>query len=563
MSETKDVRSLKIGDVLKEAGYVTDEQMEEALLEQKKGNRKLIGDILVELGYVTETQKLHALGTKLGISLIRLDTYPVKTEAVQKIPKELAQKYNLIAIDISGNDLVLAVNDPLSFFAIEDVRQMVKMPLKICLAENIQITSAIEYYYSEIHARDAARQAGQSMPLMVEGDIMAEPGQEDAPVVKLLNNLLIRGRQTDASDIHIEPFENELSVRIRMDGTMTDYMKLSKNLHQPLVARIKVVSGLDTAEKRIPQDGHFRMKLDGTDLNVRVSLIPTVYGEKAVLRFLSSNARVDYSGTFGMTPGNYEKMMKALKSPHGIIYVTGPTGSGKTTTLYMILEHLAPQMVNISTIEDPVERNIPRVNQIQVNNASGLTFDAGLRSILRQDPDIIMVGETRDAETAAISVRAAITGHLVLSTLHTNDAVSSIIRLADMGVPAYLIASSMVAIVAQRLVRKVCPDCGYSYEPDETERQILGADVKTLRKGKGCQICNHTGYKGRVAVHEILLIDKTIRSMITAGASMDDVFEYATKTQDMRILRQEATELVLQGVTTVEEMLKTAYYEGV
>ena len=382
--------------------------------------------------------------------------------------------------------------------------------------------------------------------------------------MKVLNSLLVRGYNVNASDIHIEPFETHVTVRMRVDGVIMDYVTLSQTLNTSLVARIKILANLDIAERRLPQDGHFKATIGGIEMNIRVSIIPTVFGEKTVLRFLSSNVKVDHSGTFGMTQSNYDKFTKILKSPHGIIYITGPTGSGKTTTLYMVLEKLSDRLVNISTIEDPVERNIPKVNQVQVNVTAGLTFEAGLRSLLRQDPDIIMVGETRDAETASISVRAAITGHLVLSTLHTNDAISSIVRLQDMGVPAYLVANSVVGLVAQRLMRKVCPNCGEEYVPEPDELMSVGvADMKPtprFKRGKGCHVCSNTGYKGRISVQEIVLFDKEIRRMIVSGASVDEIVEYVRKTQDFQSLRDSARELVLSGVSTVEEFQKVAYY---
>ena len=563
MKSMQAIKNIPIGELLKNYGYITEEQLNTALEHQKQNRSKRLGDILIELGFVTEYQKLEALGQKLDIPVIKLDSTAADLNAVDKIPKSLAFKYNLIALREEKGSLVVVIDDPLNFFAIENIRQAVKMPIEICLAETKQISAALDYYYSELDAKEAASNAKKNItPITLAPDIVDDAASNEVPVVKLLNSLLARGYNTNASDIHIEPFADMINIRIRVDGTIVDYMTLSPNVHQPLIARIKILSNLDIAEKRAPQDGHFRINIESSDLNIRVSLIPTIYGEKAVLRLLALNTKIDHSNSFGMLPHNYQKMLQALQSPHGMVYMTGPTGSGKTTTLYMILEYLSRRTVNIVTVEDPVERNLAKVNQVQVNPASGLTFDSGLRSILRQDPDIIMVGETRDAETASISVRAAITGHLVLSTLHTNDATSSIIRLIDMGIPTYMIASSLVAIVAQRLVRKVCDNCAYEYEPDDTERKALGVPVEKLRRGKGCHICNNTGYKGRVAVHEMLLIDLNIRNMITAGATNEQIFEYAIKQQGMTTLRQEATDLVLNGTTTVEELLKTAYYEG-
>ncbi|MDO4572937.1 MAG: GspE/PulE family protein, partial [Clostridia bacterium] len=379
-------------------------------------------------------------------------------------------------------------------------------------------------------------------------------------VVQVLNSLLVRAHSIGASDIHIEPFETHVSVRMRVDGVITDYVTLSPSIHTSLVARVKILSNLDIAERRLPQDGHFKINLSGMEMNARVSIIPTVYGEKTVIRFLSMQARVDHAEFYGMTEGNYEKFRRMLDSPHGIVYITGPTGSGKTTTLYMVLEQLAKRHVNISTIEDPVERNLPRVNQVQVNNVSGLSFERGLRSLLRQDPDIIMVGETRDAETAQISVRAAITGHLVFSTLHTNDAISSVVRLRDMGVPAYLVGNSLVGLVAQRLMRKVCQNCAYEYTPDESERAILGGGTERLVRGRGCHQCNNTGYRGRIAVHEVVLFDKAVRRMVINEAPVEDIENYVREHQDFRTLRDGALELVKNGVSTLEEFQKIAYY---
>ena len=348
---------------------------------------------------------------------------------------------------------------------------------------------------------------------------------------------------------------------MRLDGVITDFMTLQKNVHNPLIARIKILGDLDIAERRIPQDGHFRISVEGVNLNVRVSVIPTVFGEKAVLRLLASAVAVDHSGTFGMTDQNYALVKNMLNSPNGIIYMTGPTGSGKSTTLYMILEELSKRSVNISTIEDPVEKNLPKLNQMQVNNVSGLTFEVGLRALLRQDPDIIMVGETRDAETASISVRAAITGHLVLSTLHTNDAASSVVRLADMGVEPYMIASSLVGIIAQRLVRKVCPFCSEWEDMTEDEIAIAGKYFPKIKHVKGCKQCNNTGYKGRISIHEILPVTKDVRTLISQGASTEQIKEYAINNLGMMTLKQSGLKLVEEGVTTVEELIKVSYYD--
>ena len=376
-----------------------------------------------------------------------------------------------------------------------------------------------------------------------------------------ISRLIDRAYNTNASDIHIEPFEDKTTVRMRIDGVIVEFVTLQKNLHASLIARIKILGNMDIAERRIPQDGHFRMKVAGEYVNIRVSVIPTVFGEKAVLRLLANNSNIDYPETFGMHEEDYKKLKSMLGSPNGIIYFTGPTGSGKTTTLYMILSELSKRAVNISTIEDPVEKNLPKINQMQVNNQAGLTFEAGLRALLRQDPDIIMVGETRDVETASISVRSAITGHLVFSTLHTNDASSSVIRLEDMGLQPYMVANSLVGIIAQRLMRKVCPDCGEESIPTAEERRILGTDIKKIMHPKGCPQCNYTGYKGRVAIHEVLMIDRQVRQMIMDGASAEAIQDYAVENQNMKTLKDAGLKMVEDGVSSVEELRKVAYYK--
>ena len=382
---------------------------------------------------------------------------------------------------------------------------------------------------------------------------------DEAPVIQLLNSLIERAIKSGASDIHVEPFENETRIRMRIDGVIMEYVTIQKNIHAPLIARIKILANLDIAERRVPQDGHFRVMLDQGFVNIRVSVLPTVFGEKAVLRVLASAGKLDHAGQFGMDDYSYNQFLPMLNVPNGIIYITGPTGSGKSTTLYMVLEYLSGRNVNISTIEDPVEKNLPGVNQTQVNPVAGMTFDIGLRALMRQDPDIIMVGETRDGETAGTSVRAAITGHMVLSTLHTNDAVSSIVRLEDMGVETYLVANSLVGLVAQRLLRKVCPECGKEVDTTERERIFLGEDVKKIRRGSGCPHCSNTGYRGRIAIHEVLAVDNEIRRMIVRKASVEEISTYGREVRKMRTLKESGLELIRKGITTPEELMKVSY----
>lgn len=558
--ETSSIKNVRIGDVLLEYGYITQKQLEEALDYQKQNKGKRIGAVLIELGAITERQMLQALAQRLHLKLIDISTVTINIEAVGLIPQQLAEKYDMLAIDREDNVLTVAVNDPMNLYAIEDIRQLTGLQLQLLLTESKPLERAIRYYYSEVSARKAAHKANRSVEETITQIEVEEGDDDDTPIVNLLNSLISRAYETNTSDIHIEPFEKQTIVRMRIDGVLVEYVTLQKSLHHSLIARIKIIADLDIAEKRIPQDGHFRTNIEGNLINIRVSVIPTVFGEKAVLRLLASNSVIEYEHSYGMNEETYEKFSQMLKSPNGIIYLTGPTGSGKSTTLYMVLEELSKRKVNISTIEDPVEKNVPRINQMQVNNVAGLTFETGLRALLRQDPDIIMVGETRDTQTATISVRAAITGHLVFSTLHTNDACSSIIRLSDMGLERYMIASSLVGVVAQRLMRKICPECATEVEMTQEEEQFVGHKIPKVMKAKGCSACNYTGYKGRIAIHEILNIDRTVREMILDGATVEELKDYAVSNQGMKTLKQSGIELVEKKITTMEELIKVAYY---
>lgn len=557
--ETKNIR---IGDILINAGFIKEEQLQEALAYQKVDKSKRLGAILVDYGYVTEAQLLTALSRRLNVPVLDLKDTAIDLEAAGKIPQNIAFKYTLLPIAEENNHLIVAMNDPLDFYAIEDLRLITNMNIDVVLAQREVILETIRKTYTEIEAKKAAKAANKTVEgssLSFVEDILTNEG--DAPIVNLVNSVLLKGHNAGASDIHIEPFEKETIIRLRIDGLIVDYLTLANNLHQSLIARIKILSNLDIAERRVPQDGHFRIRIDGVEMNVRSSSMPTVYGEKMVMRFLSMNVPLDHAGQFGMNDQDYKKILQMLQSPHGVVYITGPTGSGKTTTLYMILEMLSQRNVNIATIEDPVERNLPKINQTQVNVLAGLTFDVGLRSILRQDPDIIMVGETRDSETASIAIRSAITGHLVLSTLHTNDAVSAVVRLQDMGVEPYMVANSLTGVVAQRLVKKICPNCREAYAATEIEKELLGEPrLTTLYRGRGCHICNNTGYKGRTAIHEILAIDKTIRTLISRKEPIEDIYSYVEETGRLIPLRLSVSNLTIQGITSMEEFLKLSYY---
>ncbi len=554
--------NLRIGEILAERGYVDARQMEEALAYQKEHRDKRVGQILIELKFVTEQQVLEALASRLELEIVDVASQQVDLEAVAMIDKELAEKNLFLPLNVKNRTMLLVTNDPLNYFALEEVRQQTGCYLQILLSEEKPLRQAISYYFAEVGARQAATKANAGFVVDELDDFdltELENVDEEAPIINLLNSLVERAIKSSASDIHIEPFDRETKVRMRIDGVILEYVSLQRNVHQPLIARIKIMANLDIAEKRIPQDGHFRVRTENGHVNIRVSIMPTVFGEKAVLRLLTSSGQLDHAEQFGMEDESYQQFLPLLNCPNGIIYITGPTGSGKSTTLYMILEYLSHRMLNISTIEDPVEKNVPGINQTQVNPVAGLTFEAGLRALLRQDPDIIMVGETRDGETAEISVRAAITGHVVLSTLHTNDAASSIVRLGDMGVENYLIANSLVGMVAQRLMRKVCPNCSQEMETTPEERKLLGEDVKKIRRGRGCIQCNNTGYRGRTAIHEIISVDANVRHMISERASMDEVVAYARKYQNMHTLKENGLKLVKAGISTPEELLKIAY----
>ena len=497
---------------------------------------------------IVKEEELHyALSKKLGYRLLAREMPCADIDVVRLFPRNVLEKYCVLPLEISNQELVLAVYDPFELYVLEEIRQTVGLALRICLCGRKYIREGISYYYSDIDARNAARIAGAT----------ADSGE--APAIKLVDAVLDHGYSVGASDIHIEPFGDETVIRLRVDGVMTDYAAAPGEIHSMIVARIKVMADLDIAEHRIPQDGNLVFLRDNEAVNLRVSVMPTVYGEKVVLRFLDFEAEIDNAGYYGMEEAAYKRLSRLLKAPNGMIYFTGPTGSGKSTTLYLILEELAKQPVNICTIEEPVERRIPRVNQTAVNDA-GVNFGVGLRAILRQDPDIIMIGETRDPETAEIAVRAAMTGHLVLSTLHTTDAVASVDRLTDMGIAPYLVSGSLIGAVAQRLLRKVCTACAEECFPTSEESEIIGREIRFIRRGKGCHLCNYTGYKGRIAIHELFEVDSTVKEMIAQRKSTGELRRYACSVQGMKTLRQSAVELVAKGLTTPEEVLRAVFF---
>ncbi len=515
---------------------------------------------MLDLGLITQDQLIAALSQRLKIEVIDLENTNIELDAVELVPENYCMKYKAIAFRRQGGVVDIAVADPLDLYGIEEIKTIVNGMCNTYIAKEDQISSEIKKAYSAINAKKAAKLAGEGIE---KEDTVVEIADTDSssPVISLINSVILKAHSEGSSDVHFEPFEKHIGIRLRVDGQLLDYMEIDEILGPQVAARIKIIAGLDIAEKRVPQDGNFKISIGKENISVRVSSMPTVFGEKLVLRFLSQAKELDHADQYGMNDENYEKITRILKNPYGIVLITGPTGSGKTTTLYMMIERMAKKNINISTIEDPVEKNLERVNQTQVNNQAGLTFDIGLRSLMRQDPDVILVGETRDAETASVAVSAALTGHLVFSTIHTNDAIRTVVRMGDMGVEDYMIANSLVGVVAQRLVRKICSRCKEEYMPTEDDYLVVPRGMKIYR-GRGCMHCNNTGYRGRVAVHEILEIDSTMRRMISEKVPMEQLYKYAIQEGGLKLIANHILDLIESGETTVEEFLKQAAFAG-
>ena len=549
----------RLGDILINGGLITKKQLDEALKERSASNKKL-GEVLIELGYVTEKDILKTLEIQLGIPRINLEKELINPEVPQRISEDLARRHMVFPFKEEDKVLHVAMADPLNFYGIDDLKIATGYGIKPYIATKKSIQIAIEKYYGKQSTKQAMEDFKKQQGDLEDEEIEDEISDiEMAPIVRIVNSIIKQAVVSGASDIHIEPFEEFIRVRFRVDGELHEAMKLDINAHPAVTARIKVLGKMNTAEKRIPQDGRIEIKMNNREIDLRISIHPTVYGEKIVIRLLDRSNFIKGRDRLGFTKENSLRIDELIKNPDGILLVTGPTGSGKTTTLYTLLSELNDERKNIVTVEDPVEYKIFGLNQTSVNPKIGLTFASVLRSILRQDPDIIMIGEIRDTETSQIAVRAAITGHLVLSTLHTNDTASSIIRLLDMGIEPYLVSSALVGVIAQRLVKKICPHCKISYEPDENELEILNMkDLKILYKGEGCNYCKNTGYRGRTAIHEIMYVDKEIRKLINNNASEDDIKSAAIK-NGMTPLRDNCKQLVLEGVTTIDEFIRISY----
>lgn len=558
------MRNERIGDYLVSQGLINEDQLQQVLAAQKESNgTKKFGDIVVELGFMSEVNFTKALAGKLRVSYVDLDNTEINTEAVQKVPEALARKHTVIAINIQGKRLTVATNDPVNFIVLEDIKVSTGMDTVPVLATTTAINKAIGKSYSMQNVDsvlDSVNSMGGDLGDMSQEEADSKDRVESAPIVKLATTIVENSYRADATDIHIEPFKTYTRIRIRVNGDLVELMNISSAVHSALTTRFKLVSGMNIAEKRIPQDGRFTQVVDGCTLDVRVSSLPTVNGEKIVIRILSTGQIALRKITdLGMSEYNYNLFESMLRVPHGVILVTGPTGSGKTTTLYAALGELARPNVNVITVEDPVEKAIDGINQCQVNSKAGMTFAAALRSILRQDPDIVMIGEMRDTETADIGIRAAITGHLVLSTLHTNDAASTVVRLVDMGVAAYMVATSLIGVIAQRLIKVLCPECKKPRMSTPEENDLMGIPGSIqIYEPCGCPSCNNTGYRGRTAIHEIIHCTSKVSSII-AGNGTKEQIEAAAKANGTKLLRENASELVQAGQTSIDELVRATF----
>lgn len=553
-------KKMRLGDLLVSVGKISSEQLTEVLKEQKTSGKK-IGELLVEKGYVTELDIIQVLEFQLGIPHINLDKHYIDTDVPKLVSENLARRNILIPIKREADRVTVAMADPLNFFAIDDVKIATGFDVKPVISTREDILSAIDQYYGKQSAEKAIEDFKKQYNMEgideLDDDILNEIN--NAPVVRLVNSIIKQGIKSKASDVHIEPFEDKVRVRFRIDGELQEIMSPAKSTHSAIVTRVKIMGKMNIAERRIPQDGRVETTIDGREVDLRISILPTVFGEKIVIRLLDRSSFLLSKKQLGFNDVNLKRFEEILMNPNGIILVTGPTGSGKTTTLYTALREFNSISKNIITVEDPVEYRLEGINQVQINIKGGLTFASGLRAILRQDPDIIMIGEIRDSETAEIAVRAAITGHVVISTMHTNNGPSTTARLLDMGIEPYLITSSVTGVVAQRLVRKVCDNCRTEYRPTESEKKMLGfsKDIK-LYKGTGCSKCYDTGYKGRTAIHEVMHMTRELKELVDSRASVDAIKDMAIK-QGMVTLRENCRELVVNGVTTLEELLRVTY----
>ncbi len=558
-------RGVSLGDILLEKGHITKAQLEDAKRWQKTHPNEKISAILLSRGIITEECMLSAMAERFNTTYLNTELVVRRPEILKNVPEQIVKKHCIMPIDIKAGQIIIATHDPHDIGAFEDVKMVSRMDVGFVLAPKRIIESAIDKYYTNAGnffvSDEATQKVVQTTSAATQQKLSEiESRVDNTPVVKLINSLITQAYMRRASDIHIEPFEEQILVRMRIDGELVECMRLDISTLNSIVSRCKILAGINIAEKRIPQDG--RIDFDNGDISIdlRVNTLPTIYGEKVNMRLLATeDAALITLPDLGMPEHLFKQFSRIIKAPNGIILVTGPTGSGKSTTLYAVLSELNKPNVNITTVEDPVEKQIFGVNQVQTNAKAGLTFASGLRAILRQDPDIVMIGEIRDTETAEIAIRAAITGHLVLSTLHTNDAASSIIRLIDMGVASYMVASSVNCVVAQRLVKKLCPECKRRREIRPEEAALLHDDSIThLYEPVGCPRCGNTGFKGRTAIYEIIEIDNDLRRMISEGKNTEEIREFA-KEHGATFLEDSIKSLIKDGATSISEFYRLIY----
>jgi type IV pilus assembly protein PilB len=552
-------RVKQLGDILLEGGLVSPTQLEAAYEEQERVGRAL-GRVLIEQGVLTESQLVAALATQIGLRFVDLADFSVDGSAVGRVPGAVCRRHSAMPIGFEDGRLLVAMADPANVFAIDDIRSLTGLDVKPVVATRADVASAIDRYYRADSDMDDLTSV---LDTQEEEDDLSKVKEivEDAPIVKYVNLLITQAIQDRASDIHLEPTETDLRVRFRIDGVLHEVMRSPKAIQSGVISRLKIMADINIAERRIPQDGRLSVNAHGKKVDLRVATLPTVWGEKVVMRILdNSTARLDLAD-LGFSETNFERYSRSFTKPYGMILVTGPTGSGKSTTLYATINIVSRPEVNVITVEDPVEYRLPGINQVQTNNKAGLTFASALRSILRSDPDIVLIGEIRDHETGQIAVEAALTGHLVLSTLHTNDAPSAITRLTEMGIEPFLVGSALDAVLAQRLARRLCSKCKEAYTP--TAESLVqarfpwedGRPLPELFRAVGCSVCAKTGYKGRLALHEVMLVSEEIERLAVERASATAI-EQVARAEGMVTLREDGLAKVLAGVTSLDEILR-------
>ncbi len=550
----------RLGDMLIGMGILSDEQLGQALSMQKQTKERL-GQVLINHGFITESQLNNALKQQLGIDYIDLTNTKIDPSMTNYIPKSLAKSAQIVPVKVIKDTLFLAMADPLNFMAVEQAKDTSKKRIVPMVANQAAVTHAINVLYENLSANEAMAQMRAQAGIREEVVEMPAQEEETGPTVRLVNSIFERAYLENCSDIHFEPTEGDMNIRMRIDGILHKTMVIPSDLKDSVVSRLKVMAKLDIVERRIPQDGRIAMKLRSREVEMRVNTLPTIYGEKVVIRILGKNEKMLTREGIGLARNaDGEKVDRLLANTSGVILIVGPTGSGKTSTMFTIIKELLSDEKNLVTLEDPVEFNIPGATQVQINEKVGLTFASGLRAILRQDPDIICIGEIRDAETAQIAMRAAITGHLVISTVHTEDAVTAIDRLKNMGVEPYLLSAGLRGVISQRLVRRVCPNCKKIYTPEKRVLDMVDFEQeegRTFYHGVGCDECFHSGYRGRIGVFEILMMNDDLRRAITDDANAQQLREVSSRTSGYVPMMQNADRLVRDGITTIEEVCRT------